>query len=78
MTVGKRTPVKSGGQSASGTVSNGPFVDHERVPPDAVDQASHGGGRRNAEKTGSGDLAQSRGGQGRPGVIDDAKRSHRK
>jgi hypothetical protein len=78
MSADKKRPAAPLPPHGASNVSNGPFVDHEGLPPDAVDQASHGSGRRNAEKTGSDDLAQTRGGQGNRGEIDEGKRSHRK
>ena len=63
----------------SGNDSTEPFVDNENIAAsDMVDQASHGGGKRNAEKRSSRSLEQTRGSQGRPGQIDDGKRHHRK
>jgi hypothetical protein len=71
----KDKPTPTGGRGDGGSV---PSRNEAVKPADGVDEASHGGGKRNAEKRSSRSLEQTRGGQGAPGEIDDPKAAHRK
>ena len=57
----------------TGSASNGPFVDNEREAHRRADEATHGGGRRNAKGQGSRDHAQNRTLDG-DGLPDDKAR----